>query len=77
MAVRLAVPVVPIFIEGLYDIYSVHDSWPKSGPVRVALGRPIQFRSDTGYTDAARQLEDAVRDLSRRGHLPTELKKSD
>src|SRR5437667_5496369 len=33
MAIRLQVPIVPIRISGLFEIYSVHDSWPKRGPV--------------------------------------------
>lgn len=64
MAVRLRVPVVPIFLDGLYEVYSAHDSWPKLGPVTVSIGAPLQFPSHTDYTDAARQIENAVRKLT-------------
>jgi 1-acyl-sn-glycerol-3-phosphate acyltransferase len=65
MAVTLRVPVVPIFIDGLYRVYSIHDSWPKTGPVRVSIGLPLEFAQDTDYASAARRIEEAVRELSR------------
>jgi 1-acyl-sn-glycerol-3-phosphate acyltransferase len=64
MAVRLRVPIVPIRISGLYEIYSVHDSWPKIGSVSVSIGTPLSFSADTSYADAARQIEEAVRKLA-------------
>jgi long-chain acyl-CoA synthetase len=64
MAVRLRVAVIPIFIHGLYEVYSIHDSWPKPGPVSISIGRPLEFSSHTDYADAARQIEEAVRRLS-------------
>jgi 1-acyl-sn-glycerol-3-phosphate acyltransferase len=63
MAVRLKVPVVPIFIQGLYDVYSVHHSWPSPGPVHVTIGAAMNFSADTDYSDAAQRIEDAVREL--------------
>jgi long-chain acyl-CoA synthetase len=63
MAVRLKVPVVPIFLDGLYPLYSIHDSWPKRGRVHVSIGTPLTFAANTEYADAARQIEDAVRKL--------------
>jgi len=65
MAVTLRIPVIPIFIDGLYSVYSIHDSWPKPGPVRVSIGSPLEFAKDTDYANAARQIEEAVRELSR------------
>jgi long-chain acyl-CoA synthetase len=63
MSVRLQVPVVPIHIAGLYEIYSMHDSWPRRGPVRVCIGPPLSFDPHTSYETAARQIEEAVRKL--------------
>jgi long-chain acyl-CoA synthetase len=63
MAIRLRVPIVPIRIRGLYDIYSVHDSWPRTGPVHVSIGRALSFGSDASYTDATKQIEDALKAL--------------
>src|SRR5262245_8619553 len=61
MAIRLRVPVVPIQLSGLYEIYSVHDSWPRLGPVRVSIGSPLSFGAHTSYEEAARQLEEIFR----------------
>jgi long-chain acyl-CoA synthetase len=63
MAVRLRVPVVPICLSGLYEIYSVHDSWPRIGPIRVAIGPPMSFDPNAPYEEAARRVEEAIRDL--------------
>jgi long-chain acyl-CoA synthetase len=62
MAIRLGVPIVPIYIEGLYEIYSVHDSWPKRGSVRVSFGQPHEFTQET-YEEAAEALQRVVHDL--------------
>lgn len=65
MAVQLKVPVVPVHLEGLYDILSIHDSWPRLGPtVRVRIGPPLYFEPATPYREAARRIEEAVKELS-------------
>jgi long-chain acyl-CoA synthetase len=63
MAVRLRVPVVPVRVKGLYEIYSIHDSWPRRGPVEVSIGSPMTFSEDTRYEDVAEALAQAVRKL--------------
>ena len=63
MAVRLRVPIVPIRLSGLYEIYSIHDSWPRRGPVRVSIGKPLSFAADISYEEAAHRVEDIVRHL--------------
>jgi long-chain acyl-CoA synthetase len=63
MAVRLQVPVLPIHIKGLYEVYSVHHDWPTSGPVRISFGEPLRFNAGTSYEDAARMVETAVHRL--------------
>jgi 1-acyl-sn-glycerol-3-phosphate acyltransferase len=65
MAVRLQVPVVPIHIAGLYEIYSIHASWPRRGPVRVSIGAPMRFDAQTSYEEAARRVERSFRDLQK------------
>jgi len=60
MAIRLRVAVVPIFIDGLYEVYSIHDSWPKPGPVTISIGRPLEFAAHADYADVARQIQESV-----------------
>jgi hypothetical protein len=54
---------VPIRLSGLYEIYSVHDSWPRRGPVHVAIGRPLEFPSTVSYEEAALHVEKMVKQL--------------
>jgi long-chain acyl-CoA synthetase len=63
MSLRLRVPIVPIRIRGLYEIYSVHDSWPRRGPIHVSIGMPLFFSPDTKFENAVRQLEEVVKSL--------------
>src|SRR6266850_2289224 len=63
MAVRLRVPVVPIRLSGLYEIYSIHDSWPRRGPVHVRIGPALQFSAGTAYEEAAQRLEETLKGM--------------
>jgi long-chain acyl-CoA synthetase len=63
MAVRLRVPVVPIRLSGLYEIYSIHDSWPRRGPVHVSIGGAIEFPADLAYEEATRRLEERLKQM--------------
>ena len=63
MSQRLEIPVVPVRLDGLFRIMSRHDSWPRSGPVRVAFGPPISPRASEGYAQLAARIEESVRDL--------------
>ena len=62
IASRLAVPVVPVRLEGLDKV--LHPSWKmaKPGRVRVAFGAPIRLVGDD-YEALARRVEEAVRRL--------------
>jgi len=62
MASRLAVPVIPVRLEGLDRI--LHKSWKMARPGRasVRFGKPMQLEGDD-YADLARQVEEAVREL--------------
>jgi long-chain acyl-CoA synthetase len=64
MATRLRAPVVPIHISGLFEIYSIHDHWPKRGTVRVTIGAPLHFEDETDEEAATRAIEKAIRRMS-------------
>ncbi len=63
MAILLRLPIVPIYIEGLYALYSVHDSWPKRGPVHVSFGQPLRFTVET-YDEVAQKVGRAIENLA-------------
>jgi long-chain acyl-CoA synthetase len=60
MATRLRVPVIPIHITGLFEIYPAHAGWPKRGPVQVRFGAPLHFEQEHDETAATRTIEEAI-----------------
>ncbi len=63
MAVRLGIPVVPVHIQGLFEVLPVHATWPTPGPVRVRFGAPMRFRQTDDPREAAKRVEEEVRRL--------------
>jgi long-chain acyl-CoA synthetase len=64
LAVRLGIPVVPVHIQGLFEVLPVDASWPAPGPVRLRFGAPIRFREGEDFRTAARKVEEEVRRLA-------------
>ena len=64
MALRLQVPVVPIHLEGLYQIYSIHHEWPQPGEVQVKIGSALSFKGEQDYEKVTREVEEALRRLA-------------
>ena len=64
MATRLRTPVVPIHLKGLFEIYSIHDSWPRRGAVKVTFGAPLHFEQGHDEAAATRAIEAAVTSLA-------------
>ena len=63
MAQKLGVPIVPVRLRGLFEIYSVHHDWPEIGDVRVSFGEPLRFDAGASYADVAAKAERALREL--------------
>jgi len=64
MATRLRAPVVPIHLRGLFEIYSIHDSWPRRGIVKVQFGAPLYLDQQPDEAAATRTIEEAVTKMS-------------
>ncbi len=64
MATRLKAPVVPVHVAGLFEIYSIHDSWPKRGVVRVTIGAPLHLEHGSDEETATRTIEEAIRRMA-------------
>ncbi len=64
MALGIEVPVVPVHLQGLYEIMSRHDSRPRRGSVRIEFGSPIVAREGEGYTDLTARIESALRGIA-------------
>ncbi len=59
---RLALPVVPVRIDGVHRILHVKSKMARPGRVTVAFGAPIRLKGDD-YAALAKQVEEAVRAL--------------
>lgn len=59
MASRLALPVVPVRLEGLDRVLHQTWRWPQRGAVSVTFGSPLTLEGDD-YVGLARRIEDAV-----------------
>ena len=60
LATRLRLPVVPVRLEGLYDLRVANKHWTSPGHIRVAIGAPIEFRETDAPEEIARELERRV-----------------
>jgi long-chain acyl-CoA synthetase len=60
LARQLDLPVVPIRLDGLFDMKKTNRIAHAPGTVRVSIGAPIHFSRDTEATEIARELERRV-----------------
>jgi long-chain acyl-CoA synthetase len=60
---RLGLPIVPVRIDGVDRVLRMGSSRAQPGPVSVTFGAPMRLSGDN-YGELARQVEQAVRDLS-------------
>ncbi len=57
LASRLGVPVVPMRIDGLYDMKLSGRKIARRGELRVVVGKPVRFPRDTPAEEITKQLE--------------------
>jgi long-chain acyl-CoA synthetase len=63
LAKRLNLPVVPMFLDGLFDLKQEERILTAPGHVRVTIGEPVSFSSVQDADEIARELERRVRAL--------------
>jgi long-chain acyl-CoA synthetase len=63
LAKRLNLPVVPIRLDGLFDLKRDERILARPGHVRATIGQPVHFSPDQDPHEIARELERRVRDL--------------
>jgi 1-acyl-sn-glycerol-3-phosphate acyltransferase len=64
LARELGLPVVPIYIDGLFKILPKGRTFPRPGPVRVVVGFPRQIDPARSNAEAAAEIERSVRALA-------------
>lgn len=63
LARQLQIPVVPMYLDGLFDLKLAERIITRPGHVRVTIGSPVRFSPDENPDDIARELERRVREL--------------
>lgn len=63
LAKQLQIPVVPMYLDGLFDLKNAKRIITRPGHVRVTIGSPVCFSRDDDPDDIARELERRVREL--------------
>jgi len=64
MSQRLEVPVVPVYLHGLFDVMSMHDSWPRRGSIRVEFAAPVDPVKGETYVQLAQRVEASLRQVA-------------
>ena len=67
MGVWLEVPVVPVYVGGLFQVFPAGSRWPKRGPVSVTFGEPVRLDPGKGYAEGAEEVRRAVHELISQG----------
>jgi long-chain acyl-CoA synthetase len=57
LAQELAIPIVPVKLEGLYELKRRQQYFADPGMVRVIFGEPVTFKPETDPTTVAQELE--------------------
>ena len=63
LAKQLNIPIVPIYLHGLFDLKQREQIFTRPGHVRVTIGAPVRFVSNQDANEITRELERRVREL--------------
>ena len=60
LATRLRLPVVPVRLDGLFELKQEGKRWARPGEIRVTIGAPVSFPETDAAEEIARELERLV-----------------
>jgi long-chain acyl-CoA synthetase len=63
LVTRLRIPVIPMRLEGLYDLREANKHWTSPGHIRVAVGVPVTFAETETPENITQELERRVKAL--------------
>jgi long-chain acyl-CoA synthetase len=63
LVTRLRIPVIPVRLEGLYDLREANKHWTSPGHIRVAVGAPVTFPETETPENITKELEHRVKSL--------------
>jgi long-chain acyl-CoA synthetase len=75
LASNLRIPVVPMRIDGAYEIREAHSLFNRPGRIRVRIGKPVEFPAGSDPQVIARALEKCVAELGQ-GEVKKETAKA-
>jgi len=64
LANNLRIPILPMRIDGLFEIKAAGKKYAAPGKIQVRIGKPIQFAPETDPEEIARALQRAVENLT-------------
>jgi long-chain acyl-CoA synthetase len=63
LANNLRIPILPMRIDGLFEVKNAGKKFAAPGKIRVRIGKPVQFAPESDPEEIARALEKAVEEL--------------
>jgi long-chain acyl-CoA synthetase len=63
LANNLRIPILPMRIDGLFEIKNAGKKFAAPGKIQVRIGKPVQFPPETDPAEIARSLQKAVEEL--------------
>jgi len=63
LAARLHIPVVPMRLDGLFELKEKNRTIARPGQVKVTIGKPVRFSATKDPEEIARDLERRVQEL--------------
>jgi long-chain acyl-CoA synthetase len=63
LATRLNIPIVPIRLDGLFDLKEKSRSFARPGHVKVTIGKPVRFSSEQHPEEIAKDLQHRIEEL--------------
>jgi long-chain acyl-CoA synthetase len=64
LAARLSVPVVPVGLDGIFELKAAGRKWARPGQIQVAIGAPVNFQETAAPEEIAKDLERRVAGLA-------------
>ena len=74
LARNLRIPVVPMRIDGAYEVREERRLFNRTGRIRVYIGKPLEFAASTGPQEITRVLEQRVAELGSNQENPPQEK---
>ena len=59
----MEVPIIPVKIDGLFNLLPKGSKLPKFGKATISFGKPLRFSKEESYIAITNKIENAVKNL--------------